>query len=151
MNRSFNFFLTAFLLYTASVFAQDYTSKVPHFTFGNEPEEQEKQLKDNPLVQRFRQSRKELSADRHRPFYHFISPEGKLNDPNGLCFWKGKWHLFFQAYPPEDPRQHWGHAVSDDLIHWRDLPYAIYPVPEEMVFSGSTWVENNRVIAMYHG
>ncbi|MGV8133962.1 MAG: glycoside hydrolase family 32 protein [Mangrovibacterium sp.] len=151
MNRFFKFFLTAFLLYTASVFAQDYTSKVPHFTFGNKPEEQEKQLKDNALVQRFQQSREKLSSDRHRPFYHFISPEGKLNDPNGLCFWKGKWHLFFQAYPPEDPRQHWGHAVSDDLVHWRDLPYAIYPVPEEMVFSGSTWVENNRVIAMYHG
>jgi len=151
MNRFFSFFLISFLLYSVSGFTQDYTSKVPRFTFGSKPEEQEKQLKDNLLIKRFRKSRAELSVDKHRPFYHFISPEGKLNDPNGLCFWNGKWHLFFQAYPPEDPRQHWGHAVSDDLIHWRDLPYAIYPVPEEMVFSGSTWVEDHRVIAMYHG
>ena len=59
--------------------------------------------------------------------------------------------MFYQGYPPEDPRQHWGHAVSDDLIHWRDLPYAIYPDPERACFSGSAMVEENRVIAMYHG
>ena len=151
MNKLFNFFLMLFLLGSVAVFAQDYTSKVPHFNFGNKPEVQEKQLKDNLLIKRFQQSRKELSVDKHRPYYHFISPEGKLNDPNGLCFWNGKWHLFFQAYPPEDPRQHWGHAVSSDLIHWRDLPYAIYPGIERMSFSGSTWVEKDRVIAMYHG
>ena len=59
--------------------------------------------------------------------------------------------MFYQAYPPEDPRQHWGHAVSEDLIHWEDLPYAIYPNPEGRCFSGSTFVEKDRVIAMYHG
>src|SRR5690606_408427 len=59
--------------------------------------------------------------------------------------------LFYQAYPPEDTRQHWGHAVSKDLIHWEDLPYAIYPNPEKQVYSGSTLVEEDRVIAMYHG
>jgi beta-fructofuranosidase len=74
-----------------------------------------------------------------------------MNDPNGLCFWQGRWHLFYQAYPPEDTRQHWGHAVSSDLIHWQDLPYAIYPNPEECCYSGATLVEDNRVIAMYHG
>jgi len=151
MNKLFSSFLMLFLFSSVAVFAQDYTSKVPHFTFGNKPEEQEKQLKDNLLIKRFQQSRNELSVDKHRPYYHFISPEGKLNDPNGLCFWNGKWHLFYQAYPPEDPRQHWGHAVSSDLINWRDLPYAIYPGIERMSFSGSTWVENDRVIAMYHG
>ena len=59
--------------------------------------------------------------------------------------------MFYQGYPPEDRRQHWGHAVSDDLIHWRDLPYAIYPNPEDRCYSGSTLVEEDRVIAMYHG
>jgi len=92
-----------------------------------------------------------LAADPHRPIYHYVNPEGRLNDPNGLCFWQGRWHLFYQAYPPEDPRQHWGHAESDDLIHWRDLPLAIYPNPERCCFSGSTLVEEDRVIAMYHG
>ena len=90
-------------------------------------------------------------GDPHRPLYHFVSPENRLNDPNGLCFWQGRWHLFYQGYPPEDPRPHWGHAVSDDLIRWRDLPYAIYPDPEESCFSGGALVEDDRVIAIYHG
>ena len=126
-------------------------SKVPKYTFANTLKEQEEQLKANPLLARFRVSRKELVKDPHHPRYHFVSPEHRLNDPDGLCFWQGRWHLFYQGYPPEDPRQHWGHAVSEDLIHWRDLPYAIYPDPERACFSGSTLVEDDRVIAMYHG
>lgn len=129
----------------------DYKSKVPKFVFGTTLAEQEEQLKANPLILRFAESRKRQSADKYRPIYHFVSPESTLNDPNGLCFWQGNWHLFYQAYPPEDRRQHWGHAYSKDLIHWKDLPYAIYPGPERAVFSGSTLVESNRVIAMYHG
>jgi beta-fructofuranosidase len=126
-------------------------SRVPKFTFPETLEEQEAALKSNPLLKRFAESRKELLKDPHYPRYHFSSPEHRLNDPNGLCYWKGKWHLFYQGYPPEDPRQHWGHAVSDDLIHWRDLPYAIYPNPERACYSGSALVEEDRVIAMYHG
>jgi beta-fructofuranosidase len=126
-------------------------SKVPFYTFGNTLEEQEKQLKANPLLKRFELARKELAKDRHRPAYHYVNPEGILNDPNGLCFWQGRWHMFYQGFPPEDPRVHWGHAVSTDLIHWRDLPYAIYPNPEDRVYSGTTFVEKDRVIAMYHG
>jgi len=129
----------------------DYTSKVPHYTFSETLAQQEAELRDNPLLARFRESRRRLSTERFRPVYHFTSPESSLNDPNGLCFWQGRWHLFYQGYPPEDPRQHWGHAVSEDLIHWRDLPYAIYPNPEECCFSGATFVEADRVIAMYHG
>ena len=129
----------------------DYTSRVPKYTFANTLEEQEAQLKDNPLLVRFAESRRKLAADPHLPRYHFVSPENRLNDPNGLCFWQGRWHMFYQGYPPEDPRQHWGHAVSDDLIHWRDLPYAIYPNPEDKCFSGSALAEDGRVIAIYHG
>jgi len=129
----------------------DYTSRVPKYTFADTLEEQEAELKTNPLMQRLIESRKRMAGDPHRPIYHCVNPEGRLNDPNGLCFWQGRWHLFYQGYPPEDPPQHWGHAVSDDLIHWRDLPYAIYPNPEEKCFSGATLVEEDRVIAMYHG
>jgi beta-fructofuranosidase len=103
------------------------------------------------VLRRFAASRQELAADPYRPLYHFVSPEGRLNDPNGLCFWQGQWHLFYQAFPPANPRPHWGHAVSDDLVHWRDLPYAIEPGPEEACWSGSTLVEEDRVIAIYHG
>ena len=126
-------------------------SLVPQYPFANTLAEQEKQLKTNPFLERFRVSREKMKNDPHLPLYHFTSPENRLNDPDGLCFWQGRWHMFYQGYPPEDPRQHWGHAVSDDLIHWRDLPYAIYPNPERACYSGSTLVEDNRVIAMYHG
>ena len=130
---------------------EDYTSLVPHYTFAETLEAQEAQLKTNPLMQRLNAARKAYEGDAHRPIYHYINPEAMLNDPNGLCFWQDRWHLFYQAYPPEDTRQHWGHAISDDLIHWRDLPYAIYPNPERCCFSGATLVEEDRVIAMYHG
>lgn len=113
--------------------------------------EQELQLQQDPTLQRFAASRQALAADPYRPLYHFVSPESNLNDPNGLCYWQGQWHLFYQAYPPANPIPHWGHAVSTDLIHWRDLPYAISPGPEEACWSGSTWVEDDRVIAIYHG
>ena len=129
----------------------DYTSRVPQFTFPETLAEQEAALKTNPLMQRLLAYRKRYDDDPHRPIYHYVNPENTLNDPNGLCFWQGRWHLFYQAYPPEDPRQHWGHAVSNDLIHWHDLPYAIYPNPEECCFSGTTLVEEDRVIAIYHG
>ena len=126
-------------------------SRVPRFNFGHSLEDQERELARNPLVARMAAARREKAGDPHRPRYHFVSPEYRLNDPNGLCFWHGRWHLFYQAYPPEDPRQHWGHAVSDDLIHWRDLPYALYPGPEDKCYSGTTLVEEDRVIAIYHG
>jgi len=130
---------------------RDNTSRVPSYTFAETLEEQEAQLKTNPLLLRMIESRRKMADDPHRPIYHYVNPEARLNDPNGLCRWQDRWHLFYQAYPPEDPRQHWGHAVSDDLIHWRDLPLAIYPNPERCCFSGSTLVEEDRVIAMYHG
>jgi beta-fructofuranosidase len=85
--------------------------------------------------------RKKMAGDPHRPIYYYVNPEVSLNDPNGLCFWQGRWHLFYQAFPPEDIRQHWGHAISDDLIHLRDPPYAIYPNPEYQCFSGAALIE----------
>jgi len=131
--------------------APDYTSKVPYYTFPATLAEQEAALATNPLMERMLAARRSYAGDPHRPIYHYINPEANLNDPNGLCFWQGRYHLFYQAYPPEDTRQHWGHAISGDLVHWRDLPYCIYPNPERCCFSGATLVEQDRVIAMYHG
>ena len=115
----------------------DNTSLVPKYSFPATLAEQEAALETNPLLQRLLANRKRYEGDPHRPVYHYVNPENTLNDPNGLCFWQDRWHLFYQACPPEDPRQHWGHAVSDDLIHWQDLPYAIYPNPEERCYSGA--------------
>ena len=149
------FFIVGFYSFTDQVIAQERTegnkSPVPKYSFSNTLQEQEEELKNNPLLQRFKESRKRMADDPHRPIYHYVNPEGRLNDPNGLSFWQGRWHLFYQAYPPEYTRQHWGHAVSDDLIHWRDLPLAIYPGPERACYSGSAYVEDDRVIAFYHG
>lgn len=130
--------------------AEDYKSKVPFTKFPTNLFEQRAALDSNELLARMKKVRKEFD-DPHRPQYHYVNPEGRLNDPNGLCYWRDQWHLFYQAYPPEDPRQHWGHAVSRDLIRWEDLPYAIYPDPERCCYSGATLVEDDRVIAMYHG
>ncbi len=60
------------------------------------------------MMMRFAASRERLSADPYRPGYRYVNPESKLNDPNGLCYWQGRYHLFHQAYPPEHYRQHWG-------------------------------------------
>lgn len=68
-------------------------------------------------------------ADRHRPQFHFVSPAGWLNDPNGVGQWDGRYHLFYQ-YNPDAPVHadiHWGHASSVDLVHWTDEPIALTP------------------------
>ncbi len=126
-------------------------SKTPKFQFSQMKETQLKELQQGLVMKRMEKARKEKEDDPYRPLYHYVNSEYKLNDPNGLCFWQGTWHLFYQAYPPEDARPHWGHAISEDLINWKELPYAIYPGPENACYSGTTWVEDDRVIAMYHG
>lgn len=113
-----------------------------------------KELRDiqqHHQVQEAVRLRRELCRDRYYPLYHFGAPEGKLNDPNGLCFWQGLWHLFYQAFPTDGSPNCWGHAVSEDLIHWKDLPYALRPGPEKACWSGAALAEDDRVIAMYYG
>ncbi|NYI03773.1 glycoside hydrolase family 32 protein [Allostreptomyces psammosilenae] len=67
--------------------------------------------------------------DPQRPRFHFVSPAGWLNDPNGLSHWKGVYHLFYQynPYGPVHHRIHWGHATSTDLVTWTDEPVALVP------------------------
>lgn len=75
--------------------------------------------------------RHELAGDAHRPCYHFLPPHYWMNDPNGIFYWQGRYHVFYQfnPYGPLWGFIHWGHASSPDLIHWKDHPIAL--IPEE--------------------
>ncbi|NVJ89777.1 MAG: glycoside hydrolase family 32 protein [Flavobacteriaceae bacterium] len=82
----------------------------------------------------------------HRPQFHF-TPESKwMNDPNGLVYYNGKYHLFYQHYPKDivwGP-MHWGHASSTDLFHWEHLPIALYPDKLGNIFSGCAVIDENN-------
>ena len=114
-------------------------SKAPRFQFAETLEEQENQLRRNPLLQRMREARRAKADDPHRPLYHYVNPEYALNDPNGLCFWQGRWHLFYQARPPEDPRQHWGHAVSRTSSTGGTFRMPLVPAPRTGATPAPPW------------
>lgn len=104
------------------------------------------------LAERGRRAR-----DPYRPTYHFQPPANWMNDPNGLIEWDGRTHLFYQ-YNPDGGywgNIHWGHAVSEDLIHWTDLPVAMTPTPggpdERGCFSGCAVVDGGVPTIVYTG
>lgn len=106
-------------------------------------------MTDQEVLKRFDENRRARRSTLSEPGYHFTSPDGILNDPNGFLYWRGRYHLFYQYHPQGLP-VHWGHAVSTDLIRWRDMPPAIRPADQSNVFSGQALVEQDRVIAIYH-
>jgi sucrose-6-phosphate hydrolase SacC (GH32 family) len=82
----------------------------------------------------------------YRPQFHFSPRKNWTNDPNGLVFFSGEYHLFFQFNPLGDQWGHmsWGHAVSRDLLHWDQLPVAIPEQDGIMIFTGSTVVDTHN-------
>ena len=104
----------------------------------------------------------ELMNEKYRPQFHFTPIRNWMNDPNGLLYYKGKYHLFFQHNPQANVwgNMSWGHAVSDDLYSWKELPVAINCTPTSGIFSGSAVVdfentsgfgtkENPPIVAIY--
>lgn len=82
----------------------------------------------------------------YRPQYHFSPHHNWTNDPNGLVYFKGEYHLFYQYNPMGNTWGHmsWAHAVSKDLVHWQSLPLAIPEDEKNMIFSGSCVVDKNN-------
>lgn len=87
----------------------------------------------------------------YRGLYHFSPQEKWMNDPNGMVYFEGEYHLFFQHHPGGMTMgsMHWGHAVSKDLVTWEELPIALVPDEHGMIFSGSAVVDWNNTTGFF--
>ncbi|SFQ62040.1 glycoside hydrolase family 32 protein [Hymenobacter arizonensis] len=86
------------------------------------------------------------ATPQYRPGYHFTPAAHWMNDPNGMVYYQGTYHLFFQYYPDGmvwGP-MHWGHVTSTDLVSWKEQPIALYPDKLGMIFSGSAVIDVNN-------
>ena len=91
------------------------------------------------------------NRERFRPVYHHTPVYGWMNDPNGMFYKDGVWHLYYQwnPYGSQWENMHWGHSTSRDLIHWQAEPMALEPDWLGSIFSGSCVTRGDEVVAMY--
>ena len=92
-----------------------------------------------------------LRDEKFRPLYHQTPKRGWMNDPNGMFYMDGVWHLYYQYNPYGSMwgNMHWAHASTTDLIHWKDEGVALAPDVWGTMFSGSCVVDGETVVAMY--
>ena len=91
------------------------------------------------------------NRERFRPVYHHTPVYGWMNDPNGMFYKDGVWHLYYQwnPYGSQWENMHWGHSTSEDLVHWEAQPMALEPDWLGAIFSGSCVTRGDKVVAMY--
>jgi levanase/fructan beta-fructosidase len=91
------------------------------------------------------------NRERFRPIYHHTPLYGWMNDPNGMFYKDGVWHLYYQwnPYGSQWENMHWGHSTSRDLIHWESQPMALQPDWLGSIFSGSCVTNGDEVVAFY--
>ena len=102
---------------------------------------------------------KDYYNELYRPQFHFTPEKNWHNDPNGLVFQNGEYHLFYQYNPKgnEWGYMHWGHTISPDLVHWKHLPIALYPdnnsedKVECTAFSGSAMIDQKKLLGKQEG
>ena len=85
-------------------------------------------------------------TEQYRPQFHFSPDSMWMNDPNGMVYYEGEYHLFYQYHPHSTVwgPMHWGHAITTDLVHWEHLPIALYPDSLGTIFSGSAVIDWNN-------
>lgn len=88
----------------------------------------------------------DLYKEKHRPQFHFTTRRGWINDPNGLVYYKGEYHMYYQHNPVALPwgNMTWGHAVSKDLVHWKEEPKILFPNPKGTCFSGAAFIDRKN-------
>ena len=114
----------------------------------------DKNNEKKPYLEMYKNARLRAEDCPLRPKYHFIAPSNWMNDPNGLIYYKGEYHIFYQhnPYGTQWGNIHWGHAKSKDLVQWEHLPIALIPSAdkgETHCFSGSCIVIDNTPTILY--
>ena len=97
---------------------------------------------------------KDIGYDQvYRPQFHFTSRKNWINDPNGMLYYKGEYHLFFQHNPKALPwgNMTWGHAISKDMVQWKQINHAILPYNRGTIYSGTGFVDHNNSLKKQEG
>ncbi|MFK7984209.1 MAG: glycoside hydrolase family 32 protein [Saprospiraceae bacterium] len=104
------------------------------------------QQEDTVIVAEESIKNKDSYKEKHRPQFHFTPAANWMNDPNGMFYHEGKYHLFYQYFPDSTVwgPMHWGHAESKDMLHWEHLPIGLYPDSIGCIFSGGAVVDINN-------